>query len=69
MGRGYVYTCLAPWFGANQLAAPAWRLLEHVIAPIQPVAIVDSPLAGDQLTVPMPLAGAGAPIAVEVPPA
>jgi hypothetical protein len=41
IGRGHVYTVLQPWFGANQLAPPALRLLDHVLAPIQPVSLLE----------------------------
>ena len=41
VGRGCVYTVLNPWFGSRGLDAPALMLLDHVITPIQPVAIVE----------------------------
>ena len=41
LGSGWVYTCLAPFFGADRLAPPALRLLDHVLAPLQAVSIVE----------------------------
>ncbi|MEC8361865.1 MAG: efflux RND transporter periplasmic adaptor subunit, partial [Bacteroidota bacterium] len=41
LGRGHVFTVLSPWFGAEQLAPPALRLLDHVLAPIQPITLIE----------------------------
>lgn len=41
IGSGCIYTCLVPFFGADVLVPPAVRLLDHVIAPLQAVTIVD----------------------------
>ena len=41
VGLGWVYTCLVPYFGADGLSAPALRLLDSLLIPIQPVSVIE----------------------------
>jgi hypothetical protein len=41
LGRGVVFTVLVPYLGADRLAPPALRLLDHVLVPLQSVSIVE----------------------------